>query len=130
MLGARADFNRAVRWQRDHPGLSERHWSAELEEFQAEAKAALNDLGAELPNDLFAPPVGSHRLEPTSLSLIDRLRWLAPRTTTGSGSRASTCRSSSGGFGAVPGLAAEADDLAQEVFVVVIRELARFERRA
>ena len=29
----------------------------------------------------------------------------------------------------VPGLGVEADDLAQEVFVVVIRELPRFERQ-
>ena len=56
VAGARADFNRAVRWRRDHPNLSVPQWSAELDAFQAEAEAALADPGAKWPDDVFAPP--------------------------------------------------------------------------
>jgi serine/threonine protein kinase/WD40 repeat protein/tetratricopeptide (TPR) repeat protein len=56
VLGARADFNRAVRWQREHPNPSQPRWSAELNRFQAEAEAALADPGPELPGDVFALP--------------------------------------------------------------------------
>jgi serine/threonine protein kinase/WD40 repeat protein/tetratricopeptide (TPR) repeat protein len=48
---ARADFDRALRWRRDHPKLSQRGWPEELDRFQAEAEAALS----EWPDDIFAP---------------------------------------------------------------------------
>jgi Tfp pilus assembly protein PilF len=51
---ARADFDRAVRWRRDHAKLPAEH-SRELDAFQAEAKALLNGPPPELPADVFAP---------------------------------------------------------------------------
>jgi WD40 repeat protein/Tfp pilus assembly protein PilF len=51
---ARADFERAVRWRRDHPNLPGQ-WPAELDAFQAEAQAFLNGPPPELPADVFAP---------------------------------------------------------------------------
>ena len=44
---------------------------------------------------------------------------------TGTGCKAFTCRLISRWLGRVPGLGVEADDLTQEVFVVVIREISR-----
>jgi RNA polymerase sigma-70 factor, ECF subfamily len=66
---------------------------------------------------------------PTSVSLLDRLKVARPD--------ASDWRRLQGIYlplirrwlARVPGLGDEADDLAQEVFVVVVRELPRFERR-
>jgi tetratricopeptide (TPR) repeat protein len=52
---ARACFDRAVRWRRDHPNSSQPGWSAELDVFQAEARALLDGTPAELPADIFAP---------------------------------------------------------------------------
>jgi WD40 repeat protein/tetratricopeptide (TPR) repeat protein len=54
-LGARADFDRAVRWQREHPNPSQPRWSAQLNEFRAEAEAALTGPGPDWPDDVFAP---------------------------------------------------------------------------
>jgi tetratricopeptide (TPR) repeat protein len=51
---ARADFDRAVQWRRDHPNLSQPGWSQELDAFQAEAEAVLAGPGAELPDEVFA----------------------------------------------------------------------------
>jgi eukaryotic-like serine/threonine-protein kinase len=51
VAGARADFERAVRWRRDHPDLSR-----ELDAFQAEAESILADPGAVLLKDIIAPP--------------------------------------------------------------------------
>jgi WD40 repeat protein/Tfp pilus assembly protein PilF len=51
---ARADFDRAVQWRRDHPNLAQPGWSQELDAFQAEAQALLNG-PPELPADVFAP---------------------------------------------------------------------------
>jgi tetratricopeptide (TPR) repeat protein len=51
---ARAQFDRAVNWRRDHPNQSAQN-SAELDEFQAEAQALLNGPLPDLPNDVFAP---------------------------------------------------------------------------
>jgi serine/threonine protein kinase/WD40 repeat protein len=52
---ARADFDRAVKWRRDHPKPAEPDWSRELDLFRAEAEAVLAGPGAELPADVFAP---------------------------------------------------------------------------
>jgi hypothetical protein len=54
VAGARLDFERAVRWRRDHPNLP-RNWPAELDEFQAEAEATLAEPEPEIPKDLFTP---------------------------------------------------------------------------
>jgi serine/threonine protein kinase/WD40 repeat protein len=53
---ARADFNRAIQWRRDHPNLTQPGWSEELDAFQAEAEAVLAGPGVELPEDVFAEP--------------------------------------------------------------------------
>jgi serine/threonine protein kinase/WD40 repeat protein/Tfp pilus assembly protein PilF len=50
---ARADFDRAVTWRRDHPNLSQQ-WTTELDTFQAEARAVLDVPVPELPDDVFA----------------------------------------------------------------------------
>jgi RNA polymerase sigma-70 factor (ECF subfamily) len=68
-------------------------------------------------------------LEPTSLSLIDRLRVACPEDNDWERLQGIYLPLIQRWLRRVPGLAAEADDLAQEVFVVVIRELSRFERR-
>jgi hypothetical protein len=52
---ARADFDRAVKWHRDHSKLRQPGWSQELDSFQAEAKALLDGPPPELPADVFAP---------------------------------------------------------------------------
>jgi tetratricopeptide (TPR) repeat protein len=57
---ARADFDRAVKWRRDHPNLSAQ-WSADLDAFQAEAQALLDGPPPELPADVLAPGTPSRR---------------------------------------------------------------------
>jgi tetratricopeptide (TPR) repeat protein len=52
---ARADLDRAVKWRRDHPNLTQPGWDEELDAFQAEARALLDGPPAELPADVFAP---------------------------------------------------------------------------
>jgi serine/threonine protein kinase/WD40 repeat protein/tetratricopeptide (TPR) repeat protein len=56
IAGARDDFNRAAQWHRTHPNASTVQWKAQLEEFNAEAEAALSAPLAPLPNDVFGPP--------------------------------------------------------------------------
>jgi tetratricopeptide (TPR) repeat protein len=51
---ARADFDRAVRWCREHPPQRP-EWGQELKGFQAEAEAVLAVPLGELPEDVFAP---------------------------------------------------------------------------
>jgi WD40 repeat protein/Flp pilus assembly protein TadD len=51
---ARADFDRAVRWWRDHPNQSAQH-STELDAFRTEAKALLDGPPTELPAEVFVP---------------------------------------------------------------------------
>jgi tetratricopeptide (TPR) repeat protein len=51
---ARADFESAVQWRRNHSNLPAQ-WSAELDAFQAEAEAALTTPADELPPDVWAP---------------------------------------------------------------------------
>jgi WD40 repeat protein/tetratricopeptide (TPR) repeat protein len=55
---ARADFDHAKKWRRDHPNLTQPGWSGELDAFQAEARALLGGPPPELPADVFArePP--------------------------------------------------------------------------
>jgi tetratricopeptide (TPR) repeat protein len=52
---ARANFDRAVTWRRDHPNLTRLDWSNDLDAFQTEARALLDGPPAELPADVFAP---------------------------------------------------------------------------
>jgi tetratricopeptide (TPR) repeat protein len=52
---ARADFDRAVQWRRDHPNPIQSGWSEELDAFEGEARALLDGAPAELPADVFAP---------------------------------------------------------------------------
>ena len=64
----------------------------------------------------------------TSVSLLDRLKAARPDASDWNRLQGIYLPLISRWLGRVPGLGAEADDLAQEVFVVVIRELPRFER--
>jgi serine/threonine protein kinase/WD40 repeat protein len=50
---SRTDFDRAVKWRRDHPNQTDQD-SADLDAFQAEAQALLNGPLLELPADVFA----------------------------------------------------------------------------
>ena len=68
-------------------------------------------------------------MESTSVSLIDRLKVARPEDYDWGRLQGIYLPLIRRWLRRVPGLAADADDLAQEVFVVVIRELARFERR-
>jgi hypothetical protein len=54
-IRARADFDGALRWRRDHPNPTRPGWSEELDAFQAEAEAVLDGPPAELPADVFGP---------------------------------------------------------------------------
>jgi RNA polymerase sigma-70 factor (ECF subfamily) len=68
-------------------------------------------------------------VDQTSVSLIDRLKVARPEDADWERLQGIYLPLIQRWLRRVPGLAGEADDLAQEVFVVVIRELARFERR-
>jgi RNA polymerase sigma-70 factor, ECF subfamily len=72
-------------------------------------------------------------LEPTmtrnSISLLDRLKLAGPGASDWNRLQGIYLPLISRWLARVPGLGVEADDLAQEVFVVVIRELPRFERQ-
>ena len=65
----------------------------------------------------------------TSVSLLDRLKLAGPDASDWNRLQGIYLPLISRWLGRVPGLGVEADDLAQEVFVVVIRELPRFERQ-
>ena len=52
---ARADFDRAARWRREHPNLAQPDWSQELDQFRAEADEVLAGASSLLPADVFAP---------------------------------------------------------------------------
>jgi RNA polymerase sigma-70 factor, ECF subfamily len=65
----------------------------------------------------------------TSVSLLDRLKLARPEAVDWERLQGIYLPLVQRWLRRVPGLANEADDLAQEVFVVVIRELPRFERR-
>jgi RNA polymerase sigma-70 factor, ECF subfamily len=66
---------------------------------------------------------------PTSVSLLDRLKAAGPDASDWNRLQGIYLPLISRWLGRVPGLGAEADDLAQEVFVVVIREIPRFQRQ-
>src|SRR5580700_11965260 len=68
-------------------------------------------------------------MNPTSLSLLDRLKAARPETSDWERLQGIYLPLVQRWLRRVPGLGNEADDLAQEVFVVVIRELPGFERR-
>ncbi len=65
----------------------------------------------------------------TSVSLLDRLKAARPDASDWNRLQRIYLPLISRWLGRVPGRGVEADDLAQEVFIVVIRELPRFERQ-
>jgi RNA polymerase sigma-70 factor, ECF subfamily len=65
----------------------------------------------------------------TSVSLLDRLKLAGPDASDWNRLQGIYQPLIRRWLGRVPGLGSEADDLAQEVFIVVIRELPRFERQ-
>jgi RNA polymerase sigma-70 factor, ECF subfamily len=65
----------------------------------------------------------------TSVSLLDRLKAARPDASDWNRLQGIYLPLISRWLGRVPGLGDEADDLAQEVFVVVIREIPRFQRQ-
>jgi len=65
----------------------------------------------------------------TSVSLLDRLKVARPDASDWNRLQGNYLPLISRWLGRVPGLGVEADDLAQEVFVVLIREIPRFERQ-
>ena len=68
-------------------------------------------------------------MDPTSVSLLDRLKAAGPDANDWQRMQGIYLPLIQRWLRRVPGLGDEADDLAQEVFVVVIRELPQFERR-
>jgi RNA polymerase sigma-70 factor, ECF subfamily len=68
-------------------------------------------------------------VDPTSVSLLDRLKEARPEAIDWERLQGIYLPLVQRWLRRVPGLSNDADDLAQEVFVVVIRELPRFERR-
>jgi RNA polymerase sigma-70 factor (ECF subfamily) len=68
-------------------------------------------------------------VDPTSLSLLDRLKAAGPAASEWTRLQEIYLPLIRRWLGQVPGLGAEADDLAQEVMLVVVREIPRFDRR-
>ncbi len=68
-------------------------------------------------------------VDPTSISLLDRLKVARPEAIDWQRLQGIYLPLVQRWLRRVPGLGNDADDLAQEVFVVVVRELPRFERR-
>jgi len=68
-------------------------------------------------------------MPPTSVSLLDRLKVARPDASDWNRLQGIYLPLISRWLGRVPGLGDEADDLAQDVFVVVIREIPRFQRQ-
>jgi len=66
---------------------------------------------------------------PTSVSLLDRLKDARPDASDWNRLQGIYLPLIARWLGRVPGVGNEADDLAQEVFVVVIREIPRFQRQ-
>jgi RNA polymerase sigma-70 factor (ECF subfamily) len=66
---------------------------------------------------------------PTSVSLLDRLKAASPDASDWNRLQGIYLPLIARWLARVPGLGDEADDLAQEVFVVVIREIPRFQRQ-
>jgi predicted Zn-dependent protease len=55
MERARADFERALKWRREHPYPASPDWTEELDMFQTEAEALIDPPLPPLPADVFAP---------------------------------------------------------------------------
>lgn len=68
-------------------------------------------------------------MDPTSLSLLDRLRSARPDSSDWNRLEGLYAPLIQRWLGRIPGLGAEAADLTQEVLFVVVRELPRFDRR-
>ena len=68
-------------------------------------------------------------MHPTSVSLLDRLKSARPDASDWDRVRDIYLPLILGWIGRVPGLGAEVEDLAQEVIVVLLREIPRFDRR-
>jgi RNA polymerase sigma-70 factor, ECF subfamily len=68
-------------------------------------------------------------MSPTSVSLLDRLRAARPDASDWNRLQGIYLPLIARWLGRVPGVGDEADDLAQDVFVVVIREIPRFKRQ-
>src|SRR5580693_361472 len=68
-------------------------------------------------------------MTPTSVSLLDRLKAAGPDASDWNRLQGIYLPLITRWLDRVPGLGDEADDLAQEVFVVVIREIPRFQRQ-
>ncbi len=68
-------------------------------------------------------------VSPTSLSLLDRLKVAPPNGSDWGRLEALYLPLIRRWLAKVPGLGDEADDVAQEVFIVVVRELPQFERK-
>jgi len=68
-------------------------------------------------------------MPPTSVSLLDRLKVARPDASDWNRLQGIYLPLISRWLGRVPGLGDEADDLAQDVFVAVIREIPRFQRQ-
>jgi DNA-directed RNA polymerase specialized sigma24 family protein len=73
--------------------------------------------------------ISGEMMNSTSVSLLDRLKAARPHASDWTRLQGIYLPLIRNWLGRVPGLGAEADDLAQEVFIVVIRELPRFERQ-
>jgi RNA polymerase sigma-70 factor (ECF subfamily) len=74
-------------------------------------------------------PDGVTAVNPTSVSLLDRLKGAGPDASDWGRLQAIYLPLIRRWLGLVPGLGDAAADLAQEVFVVVVRELPRFQRQ-
>jgi RNA polymerase sigma-70 factor (ECF subfamily) len=68
-------------------------------------------------------------MNPTSISLLDRLRTARPEASDWNRLQEVYLPLIRRWLGRVPGLGAEVDDLAQEVFIVVVRQIPRFDRK-
>lgn len=68
-------------------------------------------------------------MTPTSFSLLDRLKSARPEASDWNRLQAVYEPLIRRWLRRVPGLGAEADDLAQEVFVILVRQIPRFDRR-
>jgi RNA polymerase sigma-70 factor, ECF subfamily len=72
---------------------------------------------------------GSWPVDLTSVSLLDRLKTARPDASDWQRLQGIYLPLIRRWLGRIPGLGSEADDLSQEVFLVVLRELPQFERR-
>ena len=52
---ARAEFDRAIQWRREHTKSAQTGWNEDLDAFQAEGQALLNGQTSDLPANVFVP---------------------------------------------------------------------------